>query len=113
VSAPERQIAAGMDAELAHRAVKVVTSTPTSPGSNLQAQSRDSVRKHTPAAPPFRPDLTSTPRPTIVLNNGSDGPITSLWPPLGTCGGPKRTTVVDKAVAGLVDLVDWKIFAQC
>lgn len=31
----------------------------------------------------FRPDLTGQARPTLILNNGSDGPITSLWPPLG------------------------------
>jgi dienelactone hydrolase len=31
----------------------------------------------------FRPDPTGRPRPTLILNNGSDGAITSLWPPLG------------------------------
>jgi hypothetical protein len=34
----------------------------------------------------FRPDPGIRPSPTIVLNNGSDGPITSLWPPLGAGG---------------------------
>jgi len=28
----------------------------------------------------IKPDDSSEPRPTIVLNNGSDGPITSMWP---------------------------------
>jgi hypothetical protein len=31
----------------------------------------------------FRPDLAGGPRPTVIFNNGSDGPVTSLWPPLG------------------------------
>jgi hypothetical protein len=31
----------------------------------------------------LRPDPKDEPRPTIILNNGSDGPVTSLWPPLG------------------------------
>ncbi|HET9006119.1 MAG TPA: dipeptidyl aminopeptidase [Actinomycetes bacterium] len=31
----------------------------------------------------FGPDPTGGPRPTLILNNGSDGPVTSLWPPLG------------------------------
>ena len=34
----------------------------------------------------FRPEPTDRPRPTVILNNGSDGPVTSLWPPLGAGG---------------------------
>jgi dienelactone hydrolase len=37
----------------------------------------------------FAPDGSSTPKPTLILNNGSDGPITSLWPTLGA-GGTAR-----------------------
>jgi dienelactone hydrolase len=31
----------------------------------------------------FGRDASERPRPTLILNNGSDGPITSLWPALG------------------------------
>jgi hypothetical protein len=31
----------------------------------------------------FRPDRSGRARPTLILNNGSDGAITSLWPPFG------------------------------
>jgi dienelactone hydrolase len=31
----------------------------------------------------FRPDASGRARPTLILNNGSDGPVTSLWPALG------------------------------
>jgi Prolyl oligopeptidase family len=34
----------------------------------------------------FRPDPSAGPRPTLVLNNGSDGPVTTLWPALGAGG---------------------------
>lgn len=28
----------------------------------------------------FAADATGSPRPTVILNNGSDGPVTSMWP---------------------------------
>jgi hypothetical protein len=31
----------------------------------------------------FRPDATGRPRPTLILNNGSDSPVTAVWPDLG------------------------------
>lgn len=31
----------------------------------------------------FSHDASPQPRPTLILNNGSDGPVTSLWPALG------------------------------
>jgi hypothetical protein len=34
----------------------------------------------------FRPDATDGPCPTVILNNGSDSPVTGLWPPLGAGG---------------------------
>jgi dienelactone hydrolase len=34
----------------------------------------------------FRPDPTGKPRPTVILNNGSDAPVTTLWPALGAGG---------------------------
>jgi hypothetical protein len=37
----------------------------------------------------FKPSASSERRPTLILNNGSDGPITSLWPTLGA-GGTAR-----------------------
>jgi hypothetical protein len=30
-----------------------------------------------------RPASSPEPRPTLILNNGSDGPVTGLFPPLG------------------------------
>jgi hypothetical protein len=34
----------------------------------------------------FRPDPSAGPRPRVILNNGSDSPVTTLWPPLGAGG---------------------------
>ena len=32
----------------------------------------------------FRPGWEPTQRPTLILNNGSDGPVTALWAGFGT-----------------------------
>lgn len=37
----------------------------------------------------FRPSTAQDPRPTLIMNNGSDGPVTSLWPPV-SAGGVAR-----------------------
>jgi hypothetical protein len=37
----------------------------------------------------FRPASSDTPRRTLIMNNGSDGPVTSIWPPL-SAGGVAR-----------------------
>jgi hypothetical protein len=37
----------------------------------------------------FRPSTTDMPRRTLIMNNGSDGPITSIWPPV-SAGGVAR-----------------------
>jgi hypothetical protein len=37
----------------------------------------------------FKPDCSGAACPTLILNNGSDGPITCLWPTLGA-GGTAR-----------------------
>jgi Prolyl oligopeptidase family len=34
----------------------------------------------------FFPDASGRPRPTLILNNGSDACLTTLWPPLGAGG---------------------------
>jgi hypothetical protein len=34
----------------------------------------------------FRPANSDVPRRTLIMNNGSDGPITSIWPPVSTGG---------------------------
>jgi hypothetical protein len=34
----------------------------------------------------FRPDASGRPRPTLILNNGSDACLTTLYPPLGAGG---------------------------
>jgi hypothetical protein len=37
----------------------------------------------------FRPSTSETPRRTLIMNNGSDGPVTSIWPPV-SAGGVAR-----------------------
>jgi hypothetical protein len=37
----------------------------------------------------FRPSTTDMPRRTLIMNNGSDGPVTSIWPPV-SAGGVAR-----------------------
>jgi Alpha/beta hydrolase family len=37
----------------------------------------------------FRPASSDMPRRTLIMNNGSDGPVTSIWPPL-SAGGVAR-----------------------
>jgi hypothetical protein len=32
----------------------------------------------------FRPSTSDDPRRTLIMNNGSDGPVTSIWPPVST-----------------------------
>jgi hypothetical protein len=34
----------------------------------------------------FRPASSDSPRRTLIMNNGSDGPVTSIWPPLSSGG---------------------------
>jgi hypothetical protein len=34
----------------------------------------------------FRPSTSDDPRRTLIMNNGSDGPVTSIWPPVSTGG---------------------------
>jgi hypothetical protein len=34
----------------------------------------------------FRPSASDAPRRTLIMNNGSDGPVTSVWPPVGSGG---------------------------
>lgn len=42
----------------------------------------------------FRPAADALPRPTLILNNGSDGSITSLWPALGAGGIARGYNIV-------------------
>ena len=42
----------------------------------------------------FKADRSDSPRPTLILNNGSDGPITSLWPTLGAVGTSRGYNVL-------------------
>lgn len=42
----------------------------------------------------FRPAEDALPRPTLILNNGSDGSITSLWPALGAGGIARGYNIV-------------------
>jgi hypothetical protein len=37
----------------------------------------------------FRPSTSNVPRRTLIMNNGSDGPVTSVWPPV-SAGGVAR-----------------------
>jgi len=37
----------------------------------------------------FRPSTSDMPRRTLIMNNGSDGPVTSIWPPV-SAGGVAR-----------------------
>ena len=37
----------------------------------------------------FRPSSSDSPRRTLIMNNGSDGPVTSIWPPV-SAGGVAR-----------------------
>jgi hypothetical protein len=37
----------------------------------------------------FRPSGSDSPRRTLIMNNGSDGPVTSIWPPV-SAGGVAR-----------------------
>jgi alpha-beta hydrolase superfamily lysophospholipase len=34
----------------------------------------------------FRPSISEIPRRTLIMNNGSDGPVTSIWPPVSAGG---------------------------
>jgi hypothetical protein len=34
----------------------------------------------------FRPSTSEVPRRTLIMNNGSDGPVTSIWPPVAAGG---------------------------
>jgi hypothetical protein len=34
----------------------------------------------------FRPTTADAPRRSLIMNNGSDGPVTSIWPPLAAGG---------------------------
>jgi hypothetical protein len=34
----------------------------------------------------FRPASSDAPRRTLIMNNGSDGPVTSIWPPVSAGG---------------------------
>jgi hypothetical protein len=42
----------------------------------------------------FRPSTLEVPRRTLIMNNGSDGPVTSVWPPVAAGGVARGYNVV-------------------